>query len=50
MNGASDGAIVEPYGCQLLNLCGHFGLMLTNTLNNIKTFVHLVNSKEKMFK
>ena len=42
-----NGAIVGPYGCwkrstnenglRLLNLCGHFGLALTSTLNNIKT-------------
>ena len=47
MNGASDGAIVGPYSCwkrptsenglRLLDLCDHFGLVLTNTLNNIKT-------------
>ena len=47
MNGASDEAIVGPYsywkrptnedGLWFLDLCGHFGLVLTNTLNNIKT-------------
>ena len=47
MDGASDGAIVGPYGCwkrptngnglRLLDLCGHFGIVLTNTLSNIKT-------------
>ena len=47
MDDASNEAIVGPYGCwkrptndnglRLLDLCGHFGLVLTNTLNNIKT-------------
>ena len=46
LDGASDEAIVGPYGCWkrptndnglwLLDLCGRFGLVLTNTLNNIK--------------
>ena len=46
LDGASDEAIVGPYGCWkrptndnglwLLDLCGCFGLVLTNTLNNIK--------------
>ena len=28
---------INENGLRLLNLCGHFGLVLTNTLNNIKT-------------
>ena len=43
----SDDLVVGPYGCwkrptndnglRLLDLCSHFGLVLTNTLNKMKT-------------